>query len=164
MLRFFIMIWLKYLYPAWNITPAWVESWFYDKRRGKDIFELLRGLAPDIGQMSNLMRARNFAWTSDPLGGVLDFRSFAWVTCVRGKGDCDDWSVLWYRLLRHHGKVEKVYTKKKGGGGHAMTLFTRDGMCYLMSNLRVKAKTSEYEKDKLLTAFFGDDTDFSILY
>ena len=110
------------------------------------------------------MKSLGFKWTSDPLGGKLDFTSTDWVTCARGEGDCDDWAILWYQILRHHGKVERMYTKKKGGGAHAMTVFTKGTCCYLLSNLGVLVEVSEAKKDVLLTKFYGIETDFSVLY
>jgi len=163
MLRFFTWIWLKFLDPVWNIFPAWIQSWSYDKKKGKDIYHMLRSLAPDIQKIQNHMNALGFEWTSDPLGGSLDYHSFAWVICARGKGDCDDWAHLWYRLLRHHGKVEKMYTRKKGGGAHAMTIFTKGNVCYLLSNLRLRTKVGVLDKKLLLTNFYGEETDFSII-
>ena len=165
MFRWLISLWLRFLNPIWCFFPAWIESWFHDKRKGKDIFGLLRSQAPNVSSMSNFMKAQGFKWTSDPLGGALDYYSFAWVTCEKGEGDCDDWATLWLRLLRHHGKVERMVTRKKSGGFHMMCIFTNSvGMCHLLSNLNVRLVVPEYEKNRLLNSFYGDDTDFSIIY
>ena len=164
MLQWLVKFALKYLDPLWNIFPAYIESWWYDKNKGKDIYRVLHSLAPDIQKMTNHMAVYDFAWTQDPLGGLLDFHSLAWVTCARRKGDCDDWAHLWYKLLRQHGRVEKMYTKKKGGGAHAMTVFTANGVCYLLSNLSLRAKVGVLDKPALLTSFYGEETDFSVIY
>lgn len=164
MLTWIIKIWLRYLYPVWNAIPAWVESWGYSKSVGRDTQAILRALAPDVRAISAYMRGSGFEWTSDPLGGLLDFRSRAWVTCARKRGDCDDWAHLWCQLLKYSGKVEGLYNKKRGGGGHAMAIFSLNGKCHLLSNLNVRATVAEYEKDRLLTHFYGDDTSLSVLY
>ena len=164
MLLWLTKIWLKYLAPCWNVIPAWGESWFYDKCKGSDIFILLRNLTPDVDRIAESMRTRDFKWTSDPLGGYLDFHSLAWVTCAKGAGDCDDWARLWYELLKSHGQAEKLYTKRKWGGAHAMIIFTRDGTSYLLSNIHVYTRVPEHERDKLLFTFYGDETDFSVIY
>jgi len=163
--RWLTWVWLKFLYPIWNAIPAWVESWKYDKHKGRDLFLVLRGYAPDTYRISNHMDIYGFQWTQDPLGGLLDFHSLYWVTCARGKGDCDDWANLWYHLLKYSGKVQRVYTKKKNClSGHAMVIFTRDGSCHLLSNLQEIACVPERNKQDLLKHFFGTETDYSVIY
>jgi hypothetical protein len=164
MRRWLTKLGLKYLKPLWNAVPAWVESLWYDRSKGLDVYRLLCSLGPNLSKIENHLQIYDFKWSPDPLGGILDFRSLAWVTCARGAGDCDDWAHLWYRILKRHGTVEKMYSKKKGGGAHAMTVFTLNGVCYLLSNLSLRTKVGILDKKILLTNFYGEETDFSIIY
>lgn len=156
--RFIARVWLRHLEPTWHRIPAGIQAWCMGKRaevEGRLILSKLRALAPSTPQISRELAAMNFEWTQDPAGGLLDFIQHPWVTCARGKGDCDDWARLWSAVLKGHGQVEELVCVSKSGSAHRMTVFTRNGRSTLLSNLSVHSDVPEAEKENLGTAFYG---------
>jgi hypothetical protein len=141
----------------WNPIIANIESAFWGRtKEGDALFIELRSKAPDIYAIAGMFHSKGFSWSSDPMGGSLDYHSFPRVTCARRKEDCDGYAFLWEELLRGYGERWIMYTFKKGSG-HAMCVFKSDmGTYYLLSNTSVYAAAANREAfDKL---FYGAET------
>lgn len=148
---------------VWNPIIANIESALWGRtKEGDALFLELRSKAPDVYAIAGMLNAKGFVWSSDPLGGSLDYHSFPRVSCARRKCDCDDFAFLWEELLRGHGECWIVYTYSKTSG-HAMCAFKSAlGPYYLLSNTSVYAAASSKEVfDKL---FFGPETTKTIYF
>ena len=144
----------------WNPIPAGIETLSFDKTVGTITLNMLKGLAPYENQISSKMHALGFVWNSDPLGGMVDFHSYPWVVCAKKKADCDDYSHLWYEILRGHGNRWILSTHSKSGKGHSMCVWQkRDNEFVLLSNLDPINRLPT--RDALKNIFYGADTAYS---
>lgn len=142
---------------VWNPVLSKIEETFWGRTAaGDSIFNELRQMAPDTRGISLKLRALGFQWSSDPLGGNLDYHSAPRVTCARKKGDCDDYAYLWAELLKGHGNRWILSTFSTEGGGHAMCVFEREGRFFLLSNLDVLVIVTD--RSHLDKYFYADKT------
>jgi predicted transglutaminase-like cysteine proteinase len=146
---------------TWNPIVSKIEETFWGRTSAGDaIFNELRQMAPDVRAISLKVKTLGFVWSSDPLGGSLDYHSAPRVTCARKKGDCDDYAYLWKELLLPHGNVWILCTYSTDGRGHAMCVFERGNHFWLLSNLDVWKEAST--REELTNCYFGDKTKRSI--
>ena len=140
----------------WNPIIANIESAFWGRtKEGDALFSELRAKAPDVYGIAGMLNTKGFQWSSDPLGGSIDYHSFPRVTCARKRGDCDDYAFLWEELLRGHGECWIMYTYSKTRG-HAMCVFHQGTAFYLLSNLSIYA--TAYSRDKFDNLMYGPET------
>jgi len=147
----------------WNPIIANIESALWGRtKEGDALFSRLRAKAPEVYTIAGMLQANGFVWSSDPMGGSLDYHSFPRVTCARKRGDCDDYAFLWEELLRGYGECWIMYTYGKNGG-HAMCVFKgTEGPFYLLSNLGVYSTAQRREAfDK---SIFGSETTNTIYF
>jgi hypothetical protein len=168
-MKILAILWNVYLERLWNWIPAGIQGLTYHRKKRKEAkryIEQIRTFMPSVGHIASILVSDGFMWTSDPMGGVLDFHQYPWVTVARRKGDCDDFAELWHTIVKGFkgAKAERVVTASKGWGFHKMCILTLNGKCYLLSNTSVAHVVSEDDKDKLLNLFYGDDTWFTIVW
>ena len=160
-------IWNVWLERYWNWIPAGIQGLTYSKeerQKAKKYLEQIKCFMPEINQIVCLLGEDGFHWSSDPMGGVLDFHQHPWVTVARRTGDCDDFAELWYAIVKDFGKAERVVTASRGWSFHKMCILTMDEKCYLLSNTGVAKVVPEINKKQLETEFYGDNTWFTIVY
>lgn len=140
---------------------GWIETIFllYYK---KESYDELKKLKKEIFNHVDLARYyydEKFKWSSDPINGLFDYESEPWVTLFKKEGDCDDFAMLTYEILKDKGydEIYITYCWKSTFNGHAIVIMKNfKGEWYLFSNTKIYGPFNNHI-DAIKT-HYGDET------
>jgi hypothetical protein len=157
-------LWFRVVEPVWNFIVSNLEALRYIGRRSdaKQKLANLKGTIQRAEDMPLWYDMVDFRWSSDPMGGLIDFHSKPWVSVVKNRGDCDDMAYLSRYLLRDlydRAILMTVWTAE--GKGHAILIVHDEDVpdvWIVMSNQHMH-KFTTYEA--AVRFFYGDQTYWS---
>jgi predicted transglutaminase-like cysteine proteinase len=154
-------LWKKQVKKLYNWIPADAEALKYaeEEPAARKYLQDLRAI-PNIYAVSSKLLTDGFYWHSEN----VDFVAYPWVTIAGKRGDCDDFMALWESVLKYQGQTQKVHVESTEGGAHAMLLFWKSGVAYILSNLNVLGTGSPGTEESLIRLFYKDKTKCFVRY